>query len=84
MFCSGGVLRCVLTDGSTPHVWEYEVLPHIVFAFLGVGKRSEEKVLAGFFGVEETKEQAGSCGEIQFARLGSSFLIPKRSICLYF
>ena len=64
--------------------WEYEVLPHIVFAFLGVGKRSEEKVLAGFFGVEETKEQAGNCSEIQFAGLVSVFLIFKGCNGIYF
>ena len=45
------------------------------FGILGVGVK--EKVLAGFFGVEETKEQAGSCSEIQFAGLVSVFLIFK-------
>mgnify|MGYP003552328627 CR=1 FL=1 len=52
------------------------MLPRIV-AFWILGVRSEEKVLAGFFGVEETKEQAGNCSEIQFAGLVSVFLISK-------
>ena len=54
----------------------HEVLPHVVL-FWDFGSWSEEKVLAGFFGVEETKEQAGNCSEIQFAGLVSVFLISK-------
>ena len=57
------------SDGSLGH----EVLPHVVL-FWDFGSWSEEQVLAGFFGVEETKEQAGNCSEIQFAGLVSVFL----------
>ena len=61
----------------------HEVLPHVVL-FWDFGSWSEEKVLAGFFGVEETKEQAGNCSEIQFAGLVSVFLIFEVRNGIYF
>ena len=68
---------CLSSDIDTFRwICGHEVLPHVVL-FWDFGSWSEEKVLAGFFGVEETKEQAGNCSEIQFAGLVSVFLISK-------
>ena len=69
----------IYTDGSR-NIRCYLIL--LYFGILGV--RSKEKVLAGFFGVEETKEQAGNCSEIQFAGLVSVFLIFKVCNGIYF
>ena len=75
---------CLSSDIDTLRwIFGHEVLPHVVL-FWDFGSWSEVKVLAGFFGVEETKEQAGNCSEIQFAGLVSVFLIFKGCNGIYF